>query len=85
MTITDELQDLLLPGDPHVAVLISVAPVLQPAVLGQLVEMRARRDDHHLGIPGRILADVDLGELDRAMSAIHGVRAGPAAPRASAV
>src|SRR4051795_11254224 len=60
----DQLQLVLAAGDPDVAVLIGVAPVLQPSVLGQLVEVRPRGEEYDLRVAGRVLLHVDVRERD---------------------
>jgi uncharacterized protein YjeT (DUF2065 family) len=60
---TDELDDLVLPGDAHVAVLVGIAPVLEAAVARQLVEMGARRQHRDLRVAGGIARHLDLRQL----------------------
>jgi hypothetical protein len=47
-----------------VAVVVGLDPVLEPAVLRQLVEVRARDRDLHARVAGWVLRDLRAGDLD---------------------
>ena len=62
--VGDQPEDLVRPGRLGVAVLERLAPLLDVALGGQLVEMRARDLQPDLGVGGRVLGDLRPRQLD---------------------
>src|SRR4051794_38069510 len=59
-----QAHDLTVSHDLHVPGLISLSPIGEPALLGELVEVRTRQDDLEPCIPGLPLADLRAGYAD---------------------